>query len=135
MESKKTESTHMNPRKTTITILAMLSASLASAEDFKTVTGKEYKHATVERVESDGIVLMTKTGISKVYFVELPTEVQERFHYVDPARAAAERANAIQKKRAEEGTEKDRIAKELLTKTGEQFAARRSTTELTARIA
>jgi hypothetical protein len=26
-------------------------------------------------------VLRTKTGISKVYFVELPKDVQERFHY------------------------------------------------------
>jgi hypothetical protein len=26
-------------------------------------------------------VLKTKTGISKVYFVELPKDVQERFHY------------------------------------------------------
>src|SRR5438132_14268496 len=29
----------------------------------------------------DGIVLRTKTGISKIYFVELPKDVQERFHY------------------------------------------------------
>lgn len=113
----------MNPWKTPLLILTILPASLAPAEDFKTVAGKEYKHATVERVEPDGIVLMTKTGISKVYFVELPADVQQRFHYVDPARAAAERATAIQKKRVEQRTEKDRIAKEILTKTGEQFAA------------
>jgi hypothetical protein len=100
----------------------MCFASVALAEDFKTVNRKEYKNATVSRVESDGIVLMTKSGISKVYFVELPRDVQERFHYVDPARAAAERAAAIQKKRAEEGAEKERIAKAVLTKTGEQFA-------------
>jgi len=30
-------------------------------------------------VEGDGIVLRTKTGISKVYFVELPKDVQEKF--------------------------------------------------------
>src|SRR6476659_8225679 len=71
----------MNPRKTTITILAMLSASLALAEDFKTVSGKIYKDATISHVEADGIVLRTKTGISKVYFAELPKDVQERFHY------------------------------------------------------
>jgi len=71
----------MNPRKTTITILAMLSASLALAEDFKTVSGKIYKDATISHVEADGIVLRTKTGISKVYFVELPKEVQERFRH------------------------------------------------------
>jgi hypothetical protein len=59
----------------------MLSVSLALAEDFKTVSGTLYKDATISRVEADGIVLRTKTGISKVYFVELPKDVQERFHY------------------------------------------------------
>jgi hypothetical protein len=60
--------------------LAVLSASLALAEDFKTIKGREYKNATIIRVEGDGIVLRTKTGISKVYFVELPRDVQEKFH-------------------------------------------------------
>lgn len=66
---------------TTLAILALLSATLTLAEDFKTVSGKIYKDATISRVEADGIVLRTKTGISKVYFVELPKDVQERFHY------------------------------------------------------
>jgi hypothetical protein len=57
-------------------ILAVLFASLALSEDFKTTTGKIYKDATVSRVEADGIELKTKTGISKVYFAELPQEVQ-----------------------------------------------------------
>jgi hypothetical protein len=72
---------------TTLAILAALSASLALADDFKTVNGKEYKNARVTRVEPDGILLKTKSGISKVYFTELPKEVQEGFHY-DPAKAA-----------------------------------------------
>ncbi len=72
MESKKTESTHRAPRKTIIAILAARSAALTFAEDFKTVSGKEYKDATVSRVEPDGIALKSKSGISKVYFVELP---------------------------------------------------------------
>ena len=62
-------------------MLVTLSASMAVAEDFKTINGKEYKDATVSRVEADGIVLRTKTGISKLYFVELPKDVQEKFHY------------------------------------------------------
>ena len=66
---------------TTIAILPLLSASLAVAENFKTINGKIYKDATISRVEADGIVIRTKTGISKVYFVELPKDVQERFHY------------------------------------------------------
>jgi hypothetical protein len=55
--------------------------SLALADDFKTVEGKEYKNVRVSRVEPDGLVLSSKSGISKVYFTELPKEVQERFHY------------------------------------------------------
>ena len=69
-------------------ILITWLATVALAEDFKTISGKEYKNATVTHVESDGIVLKTKSGISKVYFTELPKEVQERFHYV-PAKASA----------------------------------------------
>jgi hypothetical protein len=71
----------MNPKKAIIVILATLIVSLALGEDFKTVNGKEYKDATISRVEADGIVIKTKTGISKIYFVELPKDVQERFHY------------------------------------------------------
>ena len=66
---------------TTLAILPLLSASLALAEDFTTIKGKIYKDATISHVEADGIVIRTKTGISKIYFVELPREVQERFHY------------------------------------------------------
>lgn len=60
--------------------------SIALADDFKTTKGKEYKNVTVSRVEPDGIVLKGKSVMSKVYFTELPKEVQERFHY-GPAQA------------------------------------------------
>ena len=70
----------MNLQKTIIVIVTTLFVSPALAEDLKTVSGKIYKEATISRVEADGIVLRTKTGISKVYFAELPKEVQERFH-------------------------------------------------------
>jgi hypothetical protein len=70
----------MNPWKTASMSL-VVSASLGLAEDFKTIDGKIYKDATISRVEADGIVISTKTGISKIYFVELPKDVQERFHY------------------------------------------------------
>ena len=85
----------MNSQNITLAILATLSASLALAEDFKTVNGKEYKDATVSRVEPDGITVKTKSGISKVYFTELPKDVQGQFHY-DPAQAAAAQAAAAQ---------------------------------------
>ena len=62
-------------------ILIVCFASIALADDFKTINGREYKDVTVSRVEADGIVIKTKTGLSKIYFVELPKDVQERFHY------------------------------------------------------
>ena len=71
-----------------VAFLILCSATVALADDFKTVQGKEYKNVTVSRVEPDGIVLRSKSGISRVYFVELPKEVQERFHY-NPAIASA----------------------------------------------
>ena len=61
----------------TLTFVILSSTSIALAEDFKTISGKEYKNVKVSRVEPDGIVLVSKSGISKVYF----TEVQDRFHY------------------------------------------------------
>ena len=71
-----------------LTFLILCFASVALADDFKAIDGKEYKNVKVSRVEPDGIVLITKSGISKVYFTELPKEVQERFHY-NAAQAAA----------------------------------------------
>ena len=65
----------------TFLILILCSASLVFADDFKTIDGKEYKNVKVSRVEPDGLVLTSKSGISKVYFAELPKGVQDRFHY------------------------------------------------------
>jgi hypothetical protein len=80
----------VNHWQTTLAILAMVSASIVVAEDFKTITGKEYKNATVSRVEPNGIVIRSKSGISKVYFTELPKDVQERFHpHPSPAKTVA----------------------------------------------
>jgi len=70
----------MNPWKT-VSMSLVVSASLGLADDFKTIDGKIYKDATISYVEADGIVIKTKTGISKIYFNELPKDVQERFHY------------------------------------------------------
>ena len=70
------------------TFLVLCFTAAAFAEDFRTVNDKEYKDATVTGVDPDGIVVKTKSGITKVYFPELPKEVQERFHY-DANKAAA----------------------------------------------
>ncbi len=118
VESKKTESTHMNPRKTTIAILAALSVSLALADDFKTINGKEYKNATVSRVEADGIVLKTKSGITKVYFTELPKDVQERFHY-----DSAQGAHFTADREATAAQQNAAFAEHRLGRTADQFVA------------
>ena len=70
------------------TILLFPFAAAALSEDFHTVNGKEYKDATVTRVEPDGISVKTNSGVTKVYFTELPKEVQEQFHY-DSTKAAS----------------------------------------------
>ena len=71
-----------------LTFLILCITSAAFSEDFKTVNGKEYKDATVMRVEPDGIIVKTNSGVTKVYFTELPKDVQEHFHY-DSAKAAS----------------------------------------------
>jgi hypothetical protein len=88
---------------TTLAILAALSASLALAEDFKTTNGKEYKDATIMRVEGDGIVLRSKTGISKIYFTELPKDVQEKVHYGQVLLYSRGRFSSADKARGEPG--------------------------------
>jgi hypothetical protein len=70
------------------TLLVLSFTAVAFAEDFQTINGKEYKNAAVTRLEPDGIVVKTTSGVTKVYFTELPKDVQERFHY-DPEQAAS----------------------------------------------
>jgi thioredoxin 1 len=71
-----------------LTLFIFCFVSVALADNFTTIDGKEYKNVKVRRVEPDGIVLATSSGIWKVYFNELPPKVQERFHY-DSAKATA----------------------------------------------
>jgi hypothetical protein len=86
----------MKHRQILLAILVALSASIALADDFKTTNGKEYKNATVICVEPDGIVIEYKSGISRILFIELPQEVQERFGY--DAAKIAEQAAEVQKR-------------------------------------
>ena len=81
----------MNRWQTTLAVLAMVSTSIVVAEDFKTVNGKEYKNAKVSRVEPDGIMIKFHGGIAKIFFVELPPEIQKQYGY-DPAAAMQQKA-------------------------------------------
>jgi hypothetical protein len=117
--------------KTALALLAVLSTSLVLAEDFKTINGKEYKNATVSHIDADGIVLKTKLGISKVYFTELPKEVQKRFGYgadklgaEKDAASAAEEKQIEEQKAAERGrAEKEKNAEADLKRSVEEFQA------------
>ena len=117
-----------------LTFLILCFISAAFAEDFKTVNGKEYKDATVTRVDPDGVIVKTKSGITKVYFIELPKEVQERFHY-DSEKAAsysAEQAtNYTEYQKQQDETQRQQQAADAKSKAAlaeQQAAANRTQT-------
>jgi chromosome segregation ATPase len=121
-----------------LTFLILSLASAALGEDFKTVNGKEYKDATVTRVEPDGIVLKTKSGVTKVYFAELPKEVQERFHYDSEkasAYAADQAANyaAYQKQQEETRRQQEEAAAKNQAAAAERQATQNRSQALQAR--
>jgi Superinfection immunity protein len=72
----------------TFVILIVCFAALALGDDLKTINGIEYKRVKVSRVEPDGIVIIHKTGVTKLLFSELPTEVQQQFGH-GPAKIEA----------------------------------------------
>jgi len=115
----------------------ILFTSAAFSEDFKTIKGKEYKDATITHVDPDGIVVQTKSGVSKVYFAELPKAVQERFHYDQQkanAYAAEQAANytAYQKQQEETQRERENVAAKQQAVLAEQEAAQNRTQALQA---
>ena len=123
-----------------LTFLIVLFTAAALSDDFKTLNGKEFKDATITRVEPDGIVVKTKSGMSKVYFPELPKEVQERFHY-DPqkgnAYSAEQAANyaAYQHQQAEAQRQREEAAAKNNAILAQQEAAKSRTQTLQDRYA
>ena len=123
-----------------VVFLILFFTAAGFAEDFKTLNGKEYKDATITRVEPDGIVVKTKSGITKVYFAELPKEIQERFHY-DPQKASAhsaeQAANYSAYQKRQEETQRQQQATDVKSKAAlaEQQAATNRTQALQTRYA
>jgi chromosome segregation ATPase len=128
----------MTPKVLTLLTLSFISTVLA--DDFKTLDGKEYKDATVTRIEPDGIVVKTKSGITKIYFAELAGEVQERFHY-NPEKAASysaeQTANYAAYQKQEEETRRQRADADAKNNAvlAEQQVATNRTQELQTRYA
>lgn len=83
---------------TTVCGLSAFCISVALAEDIKTTDGKEYKNANVSRAEPDGIVVITDSGIVKLYFTELPEDIRQKYHY-DPTKASAFASSESEKQR------------------------------------
>jgi len=71
----------------TVAISILCLASVALADDFKTIDGKQYKNVSINRIEPDGIVVNASYGIIKIPFAELPPNVQQKYHY-DPVASA-----------------------------------------------
>ncbi len=97
------------------------------ADDFILNDGTRYDGGKVSRVEPDGLVVTTANGIVKLFFIDLPREVQERYHY-DPKKAEAFRfrLDAARDLAADEvalAAERERQARESKQKTTEQPGA------------
>src|SRR5881397_3485551 len=124
VEQRRQNPPRVNDLATTIAILIILLPAFALAEDFKTVSGRVYKDATISHVEADGIVIRTKTGISKIYFVELPKDVQERFHYgsaTPTGKAVTQRIDEAESaKHAAAFIDADRFAQQVAKKLDER---------------
>ena len=116
----------MNTKVLTLLILSLTSA--AFSEDFKTTDGKEYKDVTVSNPDACGITVTDKKAglIVKLYFTQIPKEVQEQFHYdakkceeYSAAQAAqVDQENTVQALHARY-QELERREDELLLKIGE----------------
>jgi hypothetical protein len=72
----------------TLAVSILCLASVALADDFKMIDGKEYKNVKVSRVEPDGVVISFSGGIVKIPFTELSPEIQKKYGY--DAKAAAD---------------------------------------------
>jgi len=99
-------------------ILLLSFAAAALPEDFHTIDGKEYKDATVTRMEPDGIVVKTNSGVTKIYFTELPKDVQERFRYDSKTAAsysAEQAANYIAYQKQQEEMQRQQHAADAKT--------------------
>jgi hypothetical protein len=66
-----------------IFVVFLLISGVLHADDFGTINGRNYDGVTVVRAEPDGVVVKTKSGISKLYFYELrkrgPASISFRF--------------------------------------------------------
>ncbi len=101
-------------------LLLVLMTATAYCDDFRLVDGRELKNVTVNRVEPDGLIVETESGIEKIAFSSLPKDVQEKFGY-DP-----QKEKSYQKQKADLATaqaeEQRKVASDAMI--WEPYAAR-----------
>jgi hypothetical protein len=72
-----------------LALAILLSLCLRSAaEDLTTLDNSTYHDVRVSRVEVDGIIALYSGGGGKIFFTNLPPDVQKKYGY-DPAKAGA----------------------------------------------
>jgi len=106
--------------------MLVLITALAVGDDLKTISGKEYKQVKVSRVEPDGIVIIHKTGVTKLLFSELPTEVQQQFGHGPPkieakslaARTAEQKEERVEQQKKPQETKPTLFIKAIALITG-----------------
>lgn len=80
-------------------ILALfLCATTTFATEITNIAGKVYERVRVSRVEPDGITITHAGGVAKLFFTELPPDVQMKYNY-NPEKAAAHAQTVSQAQR------------------------------------
>src|SRR5438093_698368 len=100
------------------TLIALIVAALVTAvraDDIKTIDGTEYKNVTINRTESDGIVITHSTGVAKIPFSQLPNDAQKQF--------ADAKVEQLQLPAAETEERQSKAAVQQATKVEEQARA------------
>lgn len=82
-----------------ISLLLLLSACTAGAEDFRLRDGTVFRQARVVEVRPDSLILMHEGGMAMTDLAKLPKAIQARYNY-DPEKAAAHRARETASRQA-----------------------------------
>ena len=114
-------------------VVAFLTVSTVFAENFTLNDGTEYKRVRVTRAEPDGVVITTTYGIIKLFFADLPKEVQEKYHY-DPKKAEAFRFRLDAARDAAAAEVSAAAKRERQARKANQKALQRSTISPSSRV-
>lgn len=99
--------------------MVLAALQFASADDFKTTRGKDYKNATISRVEPDGIVIKFSGGIVKIPFTDLSEELRRKYNY--DSEAAKAFTKDVQQQQADLYWQTERIKHEQAERTAQYF--------------